>query len=59
MENFSRKTLEQRIAAVSDEIRHYPTPIAHCDLQLSALLEERSFLLKKLEDDNDGGSNAA
>ena len=51
--------IQRRLAELSEEIRNYPTPIAHCDLQLSALLEERSFLLKKLEDDNDGGSNAA
>jgi len=49
MENFSRKTLEQRIAAISDEIRHYPTPIARCDEQLPTLLEERSTLLNLLK----------
>jgi len=49
MENFSRKTLEQRIAAISDEIRHYPTPIARCDEQLTALLDERARLLRLLE----------
>ena len=63
-------TLQQRLAELSEEIRNYPTPIARCDVQLSALLEERSSLLKKLEDDNgsctpaaiwtnDGGFNAA
>jgi len=38
-------TLESRIAALSDEIRGYPTPIARCDEQLTALIEERSRLL--------------
>ena len=63
-------TLQQRLAELSEEIRNYPTPIARCDVQLSALLEERSSLLKELEDDNgsctpaaiwtnDGGFNAA
>jgi len=48
MDNFSRQALEQSIAAISDEIRRYPTPIARCDEQLSALLEERSRLLELL-----------
>jgi hypothetical protein len=62
--------LRQRLVELSQEIRNYPTPIARCDVQLTALLEERSLLLKKLEDDNgscspaalwtnDGGFNAA
>jgi hypothetical protein len=40
--------LELRIAALSEEIRNYPTPIARCDEQLPALLEERSSLLLQL-----------
>ena len=62
--------LQKRLAELSEEIRNYPTPIARCDVQLSALLEERSLLLKKLEEHNgscspaatwinDGGFNAA
>jgi hypothetical protein len=60
--------LEQRIAELSDEIRRYPTPIARCDEQLSALLEQRAKLLLDLEKEccsaealwtNDGGFNAA
>lgn len=64
--------LERRIAALSEEIRHYPTPIARCDEQLAALISERDALiarLKALHEDgpcsplalwaNDGGSNAA
>jgi chorismate mutase len=37
--------LEAKIAALSDEIRRYPTPIARCDEQLSELLEQRARLL--------------
>jgi hypothetical protein len=64
--------LQRRIAELSDEIRHYPTPIARCDLHLPALLEERACLVKKLDSlaeqgscspqavwANDGGCNAA
>ena len=61
--------LEQRIAELSEEIRHYPTPIARCDEQLSALIEERSRLLHELNKpggctplgvwSNDGGFDAA
>ncbi len=34
-----------RIDELSEEIRNYPTPIARCDEQLTALLDERSRLL--------------
>jgi hypothetical protein len=34
-----------RIDELSEEIRNYPTPIARCDEQLTALIEERSRLL--------------
>jgi len=60
--------LEQRIAELSEEIRHYPTPIARCDEQLTALIERRARLLFELEKEccspealwtNDGGFNAA
>jgi hypothetical protein len=64
--------VEQRIAELSDEIRRYPTPIARCDEQLTALIEERSLLLSQLTNitengpcaplalwTNDGGFNAA
>ena len=33
-------SLEQRLAELSREIRDYPTPIARCDEQLTALREE-------------------
>ena len=40
--------LDAKIAALSDEIRRYPTPIARCDEQLTALIEERARLLAEL-----------
>ena len=43
-----RQDLQRRIAELSEEIRHYPTPIARCDLHLPALLEERARLLARL-----------
>ena len=67
-----RSELQRRIAELSEEIRHYPTPIARCDLHLPALLEERSRLVEKLNSlaepgscspeavwANDGGCNGA
>ena len=69
----SRSELQRRVDELSDEIRHYPTPIARCDEQLTALIEERSILLSQLNSFpaksepcsphalwvNDGGFNAA
>jgi hypothetical protein len=65
----TRAALERRLAAVCEEIRHYPTPIARCDEQLTALIEERSKLFDLLDTKqpctpdalwvNDGGLNAA
>ena len=40
-----RESLERRLAELSEEIRHYPTPIAHCDEHLADLLERRSRVL--------------
>jgi hypothetical protein len=54
--------LEARLAALNQEIRHYPTPIARCDLHLPALIEERAKLqqqLNELEQESDGGVHAA
>jgi len=44
-------SLAERIEELSREIRNYPTPIARCDEQLTALLDERSRLLKLLQQD--------
>ena len=51
-----RAELERRIAELNAEIRHYPTPIARCDLHLPALIEERAELMAKLESLNEQGS---
>ena len=54
--------LQARLAALNEEIRHYPTPIARCDLHLPALIEERDQLLrqmKEVQETSDGGVNAA
>ena len=65
--------LERRLAALNAEIRRYPTPIARCDEQLGALIEERCGIFRSLSEiqepagactpdavwTNDGGSNAA
>ena len=65
-------SVERRIAELSEEIRNYPTPIARCDEQLIALIDERSLLLSELQDNknpepactpdavwaNDGGASA-
>ena len=39
--------LQRRLAEISEEIRRYPTPIARCDEQLTALLEQRAALLEQ------------
>ncbi len=43
--------IERRIEELSREIRSYPGPIARCDEQLTALLDERSRLLSLLDKD--------
>ncbi len=43
--------LLSRIEQLSLEIRHYPTPIARCDEQLTGLLDERSRLFFLLSQD--------
>ena len=50
MTNESRQALERHLAELSDEIRHYPTPIARCDDQLLDLLERRSHVLARLKE---------
>jgi hypothetical protein len=51
----TRDRLEREIALLSEEIRHYPTPIARCDEQLTALIERRSRLLGLLHECTEGG----
>jgi hypothetical protein len=45
-----RAYLARRAAALSEAVRRYPTPIARCDEQLSALIESRRELLRLLEE---------
>jgi hypothetical protein len=40
--------LQRRLAEISEEIRRYPTPIARCDEQLTALLDQRAALKERL-----------
>jgi len=44
-----RACLERRRERLNDEIRHYPTPIARCDVQLGGLLEARAEVVALLE----------
>ena len=44
----SRDELQRRMAAILDEIRHYPTPIAGCDDQLNYLCEKREAIAHQL-----------
>ena len=41
--------LAARFRALSEEVRHYPTPIARCDDQLPKLLEQRGLARTELE----------
>lgn len=41
--------LKHRLAELNDEIHRYPGPIARCDEQLAALLEERARIMTGLE----------
>jgi len=45
----SIELLERRLAELSEEVRNYPTPIARCDEQLPALLEERARVREELD----------
>lgn len=44
----SREELQRRMAAILDEIRHYPTPIAGCDDQFNYLCEKREAIACQL-----------
>jgi chorismate mutase len=47
--------LEHRLRELTAEIRHYPTPIARCDEQLTGLLEERARLIAALKQNEENG----
>jgi len=44
-----RRYLESRCKDLCEEVRHYPTPIARCDVQLTKLIEQRTHALESLQ----------
>ena len=44
-----KRHIEAKSAELDDEVRHYPTPIARCDEQLTKLLEQRAGLFRRRE----------
>jgi hypothetical protein len=44
-----REYLERRVDLLNEEVRRYPRPIAHCDDQLTGLLEERASAAAQLQ----------
>src|SRR5947208_16058099 len=44
-----RRHLATKNRAINEEVAHYPTPIARCDVQLSKLLEQRARIYCELE----------
>ena len=46
--------LERRLDSLGDEVRQYPTPLARCDEQLTALLEVRTEVARLLSSADDG-----
>ncbi len=43
-----RRHLESRSKDLCEEVRHYPTAIARCDVQLIKLIEQRTHALESL-----------
>ena len=43
------KKLDARVNSLLQEIKEYPTPIAHCDTTFDALIEERNKLMEAKE----------
>jgi hypothetical protein len=41
--------LEYRSRELNEEVRHYPTPIARCDEQLTKLIEQRARAINNLK----------
>jgi hypothetical protein len=48
-----RAYLARRRDALNEEVNGYPTPIARCDVQLTALLESRAEVLNLLREPDD------
>lgn len=44
----NRLQLERKLEELCAQVRGYPTPIARCDEQLTALIEERTRVLEEL-----------
>jgi len=44
-----RRYLAAKNREINEEVVHYPTPIARCDVQLSKLLEQRARIYRELE----------
>ena len=44
-----RLQLERKFEELCAQVREYPTPIARCDEQLAALIEERTRVLEELK----------
>lgn len=44
----NRLLLQRKFDDLCAQVREYPTPIARCDEQLAALLEERTRVLEEL-----------
>lgn len=44
----NRRQLERKFEELCAQLREYPTPIARCDEQLAALIEERTRVLEEL-----------
>ena len=44
-----KRRLEARYAEISAEISHYPAPIARCDEQLTALIEQRARVAQAMQ----------
>jgi len=44
-----RRLLERKFEELCAQVREYPTPIARCDEQLAALIEERTRVLEELK----------
>jgi hypothetical protein len=44
-----RRYLARQVELLNEEVRNYPTPIAHCDDQLTGLLEQRASAAAQLQ----------
>ena len=56
-----QRYLELRAKDLCNEVRHYPTPLARCDVQLTKLIEQRTYALESLRrfTQTEAGSDSA